>query len=465
MENEAETSQLKSRIAELEQKLAEALAQLESAKVELDKAKARIAELEALKTPPPAWLKPNKTKVAAEKKARRKREAKFNTGRKLETATQTQVHALDHCGECGYQLRGQSVSRVRQVIDLPPPVPVEITDHQILKRWCPKCEKWREPKLKIENEVLGQGRLGLGIVSLVAYLVNILRMTVRQVVAYLKALHQLQVSNGEISQLLQTLAESKPVKDELAALLKQARVSPIVHADETAWRENGHNGYIWALITPGPEGIRYYHYEKSRESWVIKNLLGNSFKGHLSSDFYAGYNIYPGKHQRCWVHLLRDLHKLKEMYPEDQAVQKWAGALRKLYDEGHKLLKGEVEPGAILRGEKYIELVEGSHGLGLEYAQVKDHPCQTLAKRLLRHEEELFQYVLVPGLSADNNLAERGVRPLVVVRKISGGSRSERGSQTRMSLSSLFQSWVAKGLEPLTECRKLLGYQTPLPQI
>ncbi len=460
MENEAETSQLKTRIAELEQKLAEALAQLETATK-------RIAELEKLKTPPPAWLKPNKAKVVTEEKVRHKRDPKYNHGRKLEIATHTKVHALDHCGECGYQLRGQSLSRVRQVIDLPPPAPVEITEHQILKRWCPKCEKWREPELNLANQVLGQGRLGLGIVSLVAYLVNTLRMTVRQVVAYLKALHQLQVSAGEVTHLLQTLAESKPVKDELAALLRQARASPIVHADETAWREEGQNGYIWALITPGPAGIRYYHYEKSRESWVIKNLLGSQFKGHLSSDFYAGYNVYPGKHQRCWVHLLRDLHKLKETYPypEDKAVQKWATAVRQLYDEGQSLLKAEREPGGILRREKYIELVEGSHALGLEYAQVKDHPCQALAKRLLRHEEELFQFVLVPGLSADNNLAERGVRPLVVVRKISGGSRSEQGSKTRMSLSSLFQTWAARGLEPLAECRKLLAYQTPLPQL
>jgi transposase len=456
MENEAEVVQLKTRIAELEQKLAEVLAQLETATN-------RIAELERLKTPPPAWLKPNKVKVAAEKKARRKREAKFNNGRKLEIATQTQVHALDHCGECGYHLRGQSLSRIRQVIDLPPPRPVEIRDHQILKRWCPKCEKWREPKLDLTNQVLGQGRMGLGIVSLVAYLTNSLRMTVRQVVSYLKALHQLQVSSGEISQLLQSLAESKPIQTELAALLSGARASPIVHADETAWRESGQNGYIWALITP--EGIHYYHYEKSRESWVIKNLLSNEFKGHLSSDFYAGYNIYPGKHQRCWVHLLRDLHKLKEMYPEDKAIVEWARAVRQLYDEGQSLVKGEVEPGPIARGEKYIKLVEDSHILGLEYAQFKDHPCQALAKRLLRHEEELFQFVLVPGLSADNNLAERGVRPMVVMRKISGGSRSERGSKTRMNLSSLFQTWVAKGLEPLSECRKLLGYQTLLPQL
>lgn len=176
MENETEATQLKTRIAELEQKLAEALAQLETATK-------RIAELEKLKTPPPAWLKPNKGKVVAEKKARKKREAKFNNGRKLEIATKIQVHALDQCGECGYHLRGQSVSRIRQVIDLAPPQPLEITDHQILKRWCPKCEKWCEPKLNLEKQVLGQGRLGLDIISLVAYLVNILRMTVRQVVA------------------------------------------------------------------------------------------------------------------------------------------------------------------------------------------------------------------------------------------------------------------------------------------
>ncbi len=205
MENEAEVRQLKTTIAELEQELVEALAQLETATK-------RIGELEKLKTPPLPWLRPNKPKAEAEKKARRKREAKFNNGRKLETATQTHFHALDHCGECGYHLRGQSLSRVRQVVDLGPPAPVEITEHQIIKRWCPKGEKWREPKLDLSDQVLDQGRLGLGVVSLVAYLVNSLRMTVRQVVSYLKSVHQFKLSVGEISELLHNLTESKAVK-------------------------------------------------------------------------------------------------------------------------------------------------------------------------------------------------------------------------------------------------------------
>ena len=85
---------------------------------------------------------------------------------------------------------------------------------------------------------------------------------------------------------------------------------------------------------------------------------------------------------------------------------------------------------------------------------------QALSKRLLRHEDELFQFVLIDGLSADNNLAERSIRPLVVIRKISGGSRSAEGTKTRMALASLFETWQARGLNPFEECRRLLGQTT-----
>ena len=93
--------------------------------------------------------------------------------------------------------------------------------------------------------------------------------------------------------------------------------------------------------------------------------------------------------------------------------------------------------------------------LGLLYAR-EQHPCRALAKRILRHQDELFQFVLVAGVAADNNLAERSLRPLVVVRKISGGTRSPKGSRTRMILASVFATLKARGLNPYTECLALL---------
>ena len=50
---------------------------------------------------------------------------------------------------------------------------------------------------------------------------------------------------------------------------------------------------------------------------------------------------------------------------------------------------------------------------------------------------------------SDNNPAERSLRPLVISRKISGGTRSEQGTETKMALASLFGTWRAQGLNPL----------------
>ena len=87
-----------------------------------------------------------------------------------------------------------------------------------------------------------------------------------------------------------------------------------------------------------------------------------------------------------------------------------------------------------------MALTSCMHALGLAYATPYRHPGCALAKRLLRHEDELFQFVLVEGVSADNNLAEWSIRPLVVIRKISAGSRNTADTKTRLGLTSLFET-------------------------
>jgi hypothetical protein len=365
-------------------------------------------------------------------------------------------------------LRGYSLGYRRQVVDLPPPVPIEIVEHRVIKRFCPHCRCWRSPKLDLTGQVLGQGRIGTRSASLVAFLALGLRLPMRRIQAYLRLVHQLTISTGEVVELLH--AVRRALQSQLDTLKKQARASPILHADETCWRENGHNGYIWAFSTPGEQAVRYYDYDHSRGQAVLKRILDGKFNGHLVSDFYCGYNEYAGKHQRCWVHLLRDLHALKQAQADEPIVVEWAQAVRALYDEAQLWLQEQKAPSREEREGQYVALVARVHALGLRYAREKKQPCQALSKRLLRHEDELFQFVLVAGLSADNNLAERSIRPLVVIRKISGGSRSAEGTKTRMALASLFETWQARGLNSLEECHRLLSQPTtsekiPLPQV
>lgn len=430
--------------------LQEQVAQLSAA---LAAAQARISELEAKKTPPPAFVKP---KVPERPKPPRKQRApEHNHARRLETPTQIVEHRLAGCPTCQGRLSGVHLGRRRQVVDLPPPSPVEVTEHQVFRGWCSFCQAWREARLDLSGQVLGQGRIGVGIASLVAHLRLVVRAPVRVIQAWLNSVHRLRLSVGEICDLLRRVAAQG--QGAVAQVRERIRASPVVQADETGWRENGQNGYVWFAGTP--TGERYFEYHHSRAGAVINTLLGEDFSGVLGSDFYAGYNDTPGgRHQRCWAHLLRDLHDLKEVHAASLEAVIWAKAVKDVY-----LLAKEWLAQGRARQRAYRELVLLIRALGEQFAQAKGHPCQTLAKRLLRHQDELFVFVREPGVSADNNLAERSLRPLVVSRKISGGTRSPVGSQTRMTLTSLFQTWVAQGCNPLVECLRLL--QSPFPQL
>jgi transposase len=450
----------------------------------LAKAVERIAELERglgetakRREQVPSFVKPDRPKAASQK-PRRKRDQQHNHGRRLTPPTESVEHALERCPECRYRIRGKSLDYVRQVIELPKPVPVEVTEHRVLRRYCPKCQRWRSPKLDLggagesgQRQVLGRGRIGIRLISLIATLRHELRLPFERIQRYLETFHAFKVSLGELVYLLEQVRET--TKGEVERLKREMQASKVLHADETGWREDGQNGYIWSFSTPGsPDGrdtgkdpIRYYEFDQSRSQAVPRRILADRFKGHIVSDFYCGYNDYPSKHQRCWVHLFRDLKELREEHPDKPEVLEWAAKVRALHDEAKEWLERNRDPSQEGREREYVSLVGRAHQLGLLYSGDKSHPCFALCKRLVRHEDELFQFVLVEGLASDNNLAERSIRPLVVVRKISGGSRSPNGTKTRMALATLFETWRARGLNPYHESLKLLSQQlvTPAP--
>ncbi len=164
------------------------------------------------------------------------------------------------------------------------------------------------------------------------------------------------------------------------------------------------------------------------------------------------------------MQLLRDLHTLKQRHAQAPAVIAWAQAGRAHYAAA-QAWRQPSGPGTLAaRTTGYARCGERACQVGQQYARVRKQPCAALAKRLRRQQAELFQFVLLDGRNPDNNLAERCLRPLVVLRKLRGGTRSPQGSQTRMALASLFGTWQARGLNPFDECLKLL-HQTPVPQI
>jgi transposase len=113
--------------------------------------------------------------------------------------------------------------------------------------WCSHCGTWREAPLDVSQQVVGQSRLGVKIASLITYLRTVMRVPVRQM-----------------------------------------RASPAVQMDETGWRADGSNGYVWCACTPQ---LRYYEYHHSPGREVVTAVLGASFAGVLGSDFSASDTV------------------------------------------------------------------------------------------------------------------------------------------------------------------------------
>ena len=215
-----------------------------------------------------------------------------------------------------------------------------------MARTCPLCRKRRLPREPLQGVAVGRQRLGVNLVSLIVTLREEGRLPVRTIQWYLRTVHQLKLSVGAIVRTIhQAAQQAGPAVNEV---LERIRRSPVVHADETGWRENGVNGYVWTFSTP----TERYFLRRGRGGEVVDEALGKAFGGILVSDFYVAYHHYPGLKQRCWAHLLRDIHKLKVLYPEDQDLAKWARGVQRLYTKG---VSWAVAGGCSSRGQLALE--------------------------------------------------------------------------------------------------------------
>ena len=388
--------------------------------------------------------KPATTRRQERKQQRKPRDHGF--ARPRMTPTEQVDHAMDYCPDCGTRLLGGSVQRTREVVEIPL-APVRVIEHRFIARVCPVCGKRRVPAAHLGGVVVGKQRLGVGLVSLIATLREGGRLPVATVQWLLKTVYGLHLSKGGITGVLHTVArQAAPV---VQATRDRIRASPVVHADETGWREDGANGYVWTFSTP----TERYFLRRGRGKGVVDEVLGEEFQGVLVSDFYAAYDHYAGLHQRCWAHLLREIHALRQLYPDDVGLAHWATGVRAIFDRGKAVTSADSRQ----RQQAQHQLSEALLARCVPFLEDPLAVQGKLCRRIARFLGELLTFVGDPAVPADNNPAERSLRHLVIQRKISGGTRSSQGTETAMTLASLFGTWRARGLDPLLACRQLLS--------
>lgn len=226
-------------------------------------------------------------------------------------------------------------------------------------------------------------------------------------------------------------------------LIDEYRLAPVKHADETPWRCDGRNGYAWGFFT---ENLSIYRFRESRGSKIAVDVFGTGpHKGVLVVDRYAGYNpAWLGRMQYCLEHLKRDGKDILEKGVKDERE-------RMLLEELVECLKFAMTLRRRVKGATYNRESRRLRNRILEIVgtKVKDGAVAGFFDIFKKKKYRLFQWVAHPEVPAENNLAERRLRPLVIARKVSFGSQSVEGLRIRETLLTVMDTLRLRWDDPV----------------
>lgn len=343
----------------------------------------------------------------------------------------------DRC-RCGGELTHISEhERYQEDIPLPDLTPsyhaMLVTKYIVRRGICIKCGKATSGQ-----DLGGQAvTLGPNVRLLICHLVSVVGMSYAQVANLLLGLYGITVSDGEIAAILAKQHTTwLPAYGQLKA---DIRAAPAVHADETPWaiQQNDGYGYAWCLSDASSEKV-YYSLENSRGAPHARKLFGEQFTGVRISDDYGVYRSLPGIQQLCWAHLYRAIRDLRynDNLPDDQlaSVVWWYEQFANIYQDLRQYLSEYYDPSA--RTSRSDELWQRLQPL----LQTSSHEPKKLSKlkaQLQRAGQAKLFACLIYDTPCDNNRAERDLRQLVLKRKRSFGSQTEKGAQALSTILSL----------------------------
>jgi len=428
---EAETKQQKERIKELEAKDKDKGEKIEAMAFQLEQIKNKLF-----------GTKPVVQRVLL-KKEKRNRDV-FSYQRPVPTkVTETRLHPVSECAHCHEALNRKSVRAFFEE-DIPLPIQKIIVKHEVEVGYCAQCRKQSSGCLIPSKKAV----LGEQVKKYVCILSIGSRLSHTQIQEHLKEVFDLSVSLGEIGNILKT--ESDNLRPEYQALKESVLTQTGTHYDETGWKVQKEEQGKFAWVATGTDNNdTVFSLGRSRG----KGNIGDIGKGAVGiSDDYGAYRNSFSSHQLCWAHphrKLRDAAESNEIVKEKKAQCARAYDLfSSLYQRVRKSVGKSVSSYAQRKFKTDFDSVSEHHALD-------PTPLSKIKTALRKNREKYFTFLRHPGIPVDNNKAERALRHLVIKRRTSFGSKTQRGAETTSILASVIlslkwndpQNWFKKYLK------------------
>lgn len=371
----------------------------------------------------PPWRKPKPKPKRGKKRKRGGQPGHAKHDRPLvpqEKVTEVVAVRPSHCDGCGVPLFGNDPKPERHQVFETPKVEPKVTEYQIHTL---PCDCGAHTKGTLPDGV-SRGAFGANLVALVCWLTGKFRLSKRGVQELLSDLLGTEVSLGMVSKMEReaSAALAAPVEESRAYVREQ----PVVHADETGWRECNLKAWLWVAVTPL---VAVFKIARSRGGDVAKDLLGATFAGILVSDRWSAYTFVDVlRRQLCWAHLLRDFQAFVERGGTSQRIgESLLGCARKMFKWWHKVRDGTMSRDAFQKKMLPVALEVGD--LLAQGSRCRNTKTAGSCAHILNLEMALWTFVLTEGVDPTNNFGERTIRKAVLWRKTSFGTQSEEGSR------------------------------------
>jgi len=351
----------------------------------------------------------------------------------------------DVCPDCGGLLEAKG-SKSRTVIDCQP-VCIQKVVYRLERKRCPMCGTLvtaRPP----------------GVLAKCLFSNQLLAHVAVEHYVYGRTLGQIEKQTGiGYSSLVEALHQlSERLKEVPKALIQAYRQAPVKHADETGWRTEGRNGYAWLFCTPD---LSLYRFRRTRSGSVAREVFGDKpLPGVLVVDRYNGYNRMPCSLQYCYAHLLRDVKDLEKEFPENAEIHRFVEALAPQLANAIHLRGLDLTARQFKREARKIK----TQILQIVNRQARHPAIQTIQDLFRQKADRLYHWADDPHIPADNNRAERELRPLVIARKISFGSQSDAGARTRETLMTVLLTLAKRTSDVMTAFKSVLDQLAEQPE-
>lgn len=426
------------------------------------------------------WAKPARRRSSRTRSGRKpgKQPGESGSSRSL---TDNPNHTVQleppRCCGCGASLVGaaQTSLQRRQVIDIPEPPPLQVTEYQRVSKTCPACgvvtaAGWDEPAVSKEHVeiVTAPGspvRIGPKTLAQAALLTCAHYLPVGRSRDLLQQLTAIEVSTGLLAGI-RGRAARRLERKFLGHMRELLTSAPVLHADETPGRANGALTYVHVACT---EYLTLMHVGDRSAATIDAGGVLAEYTGVLMRDGYAGYTHLPAIHAWCAAHLLRDLRSISDADPDHQ---QWAIAMADVLVDAHHAATQTRDRGADALDPAVSAEIHNRYLGALVHGRDENCSCdgelaakaRTLIGRFHRYQDMILRFATDLTVPFTNNEAERTLRPVKIQQRTSGGCwRTIDGLADFAIVHSYLDTANKWGIDKLDALRQLFTAGAWLP--